>query len=87
MMSSDYVNFLQDLKANIPKIPNAHSPLQYIIENELISSDGLIIGCGVETAVTTNYIAKNINSNRIVYGFDSFEGLPEDWTPRPIKKR
>ncbi|CAF3830996.1 unnamed protein product [Rotaria sordida] len=74
MMSSDYVNFLQDLKANIPKIPNAHSPLQYIIENELISSDGLIIGCGVETAVTTNYIAKNINSNRIVYGFDSFEG-------------
>ena len=33
-----------------------------------------------------NYIAKNIDSNRTVYGFDSFEGLPEDWIPRSITK-
>ena len=85
-MSSTYEKFLQDLKTNIPKIPNAVSPLQYILENKLISSDGLIIECGVGAALTTNYIAKNINPNRIVYGFDSFEGLPEDWIPRPITK-
>ncbi|UJR12397.1 hypothetical protein I4U23_016574 [Adineta vaga] len=85
-MSSSYEKFLQDLKSSISKIPNALSPLQYILENKLISSDGLIIECGVGSALTTNYIAKNINANRIVYGFDSFQGLPEDWSPRPMQK-
>ncbi|CAF1160894.1 unnamed protein product [Rotaria sordida] len=64
-------------------------------KNELILSDGLIIECGVGTAVTTNYIAKNINSNRIVYGFDSFEvennveiiiGIFEDTLPDLVNK-
>lgn len=40
--------------------------------------DGLILEFGVYKGTTLNYIAsKNVNDT--IYGFDSFEGLPEDW--------
>lgn len=40
---------------------------------------GLIFEFGVATGNTTNIIA-NAAKPRIVHGFDSFEGLPEDWS-------
>ena len=43
-----------------------------------ILSDGWVLEFGVFTALTTNQLAKNL-SNKTIYGFDSFEGLPEDW--------
>jgi predicted O-methyltransferase YrrM len=42
--------------------------------------EGLILEFGVATGDTINKIAKAVE-NRTVYGFDSFEGLPEDWRP------
>lgn len=39
---------------------------------------GAIIEFGIYKGGTINYIAKK-NKNKIIYGFDSFEGLPEDW--------
>jgi hypothetical protein len=48
--------------------------------------EGLILEFGVATGETINKIAK-ATENRTVYGFDSFEGLPEDWRPdQGIKK-
>jgi hypothetical protein len=44
----------------------------------LIASDGLVIEVGVASGRTTNLLG-NILPNRTVYGFDSFDGLPEDW--------
>jgi hypothetical protein len=41
------------------------------------TSDGLICEFGVFSGRTINYIAKQ--SNQTIYGFDSFEGLPERW--------
>jgi len=41
--------------------------------------EGLIIEFGVATGSTTNIIA-NVAKPRTVHGFDSFEGLPEDWS-------
>jgi predicted O-methyltransferase YrrM len=40
--------------------------------------EGLILEFGVATGNTTNIIA-NAAKPRTVHGFDSFEGLPEDW--------
>ena len=39
---------------------------------------GLIIELGVCTGKTINFLAA-LNPYQTIYGFDSFEGLPEDW--------
>ena len=50
--------------------------LRYAISK--ISIEGSVLEFGVWTARTTNLIAELLPNNT-VYGFDSFEGLPEDW--------
>lgn len=40
--------------------------------------NGAFLEMGVCTGKTINFIA-GLNPHHIVYGFDSFEGLPEDW--------
>jgi Macrocin-O-methyltransferase (TylF) len=42
--------------------------------------DGLIMEFGVATGDTINRLARN-TKGRTVYGFDSFQGLPENWRP------
>ncbi len=44
-----------------------------------VTIDGLILEFGVRTGQTINHIAKS-HPNSTIYGFDSFEGLPEDWS-------
>ncbi|HTP81844.1 MAG TPA: class I SAM-dependent methyltransferase [Alphaproteobacteria bacterium] len=39
--------------------------------------EGLVLEFGVEKGVSLRVLARN--TDRIVYGFDSFEGLPADW--------
>jgi predicted O-methyltransferase YrrM len=46
----------------------------------LVPPQGLICEFGVFQAESTNYIASRLPRRRI-YGFDSFEGLPETWRP------
>jgi predicted O-methyltransferase YrrM len=43
----------------------------------LSPKDGLVLEFGVFSGVTVNRISTV--TNKTVYGFDSFEGLPEDW--------
>ena len=40
---------------------------------------GLVLEFGVRTGTTINYVAERM-PGRALHGFDSFEGLPEDWT-------
>lgn len=40
--------------------------------------EGEYIECGVFSGGTIRFIAKNIK-DKIIHGFDSFEGLPEEW--------
>jgi len=42
--------------------------------------DGLYLEFGVWKGDSINYLAEHIGANKI-YGFDCFEGLPEDWIP------
>src|SRR5579872_5086225 len=46
--------------------------------SEAVKIDGLFIELGVCTGKTINFIAA-LNPHQKIYGFDSFEGLPEDW--------
>jgi len=62
---------------NIPNI-NMH-PLNYVFEIMKLKHkpDTLWLEFGVATGNTINYISSFTNDT--VYGFDSFEGLPEKW--------
>lgn len=46
--------------------------------SDMVKLEGLFIELGVCTGKTINFIAA-LNPHKKVYGFDSFEGLPEDW--------
>ena len=61
-------------------IPNLNvNPLRYILERRLLTPqpDKLWLEFGVASGKTINYISKF--TPHLVYGFDSFEGLPEKW--------
>ncbi|KAI1377158.1 hypothetical protein F4677DRAFT_444962 [Hypoxylon crocopeplum] len=45
----------------------------------LAKLDGLFLEFGVGAGETINHIATQIDKGRVVFGFDSFAGLPETW--------
>jgi len=53
------------------------------IDQELLQH-GAVLEFGVATGRTLNHFAR-IFSDKTVYGFDGFNGLPEDWTSRMPK--
>ena len=64
----------------VENIPNIQIyPLAYIFENMKLqhAPNTLWLEFGVFSGKTINYISKF--TNETVYGFDSFEGLPEKW--------
>jgi hypothetical protein len=64
----------------IQNIPNINTyPLTYVFENMKLQHkpNTLWLEFGVASGTTINYISKFTNDK--VYGFDSFEGLPEKW--------
>jgi hypothetical protein len=64
----------------IQNIPNINMfPLQYVFEKMKLQHkpNTLWLEFGVATGHTVNYISRFTNDK--VYGFDSFEGLPEKW--------
>jgi len=54
-----------------------HDTLRYILNKNIIPSTGIVTEFGVFKGVTINMIAKKY-PNRKVFGFDSFEGFPDD---------
>jgi len=60
-----------------------HSVLIHALEQSLI--DGLILEFGVYEGNSINIISEKLQ-DRKVYGFDSFEGLPTEWSGRHVKQ-
>jgi len=50
-----------------------------------IEFDGELAEFGVFEGYSINYFAKKLGSNVTIYGFDSFEGLQEDWRGHILK--
>ncbi len=73
--SAEYI--MQNLQ-NCPSYKNRFDVLEKSL-SEVTIKDGLFIECGVYKGKSINFIASKI-SDKTIYGFDSFEGLPEDWT-------
>ena len=64
---------------NMPNVP-AYNVTLDILTNALskVTIDGMYLEFGVFSGRTINHIADK-TLDKIIYGFDSFEGLPEDW--------
>jgi hypothetical protein len=75
---------------------NMSSSIMFVNHNELLKfaikrsrPDGLILEFGVYKGRTLNFISKELASmsdNREIWGFDSFEGLPDDWSGYSMTK-
>lgn len=66
------------IELHMRKVP--HFPDKFVLLEEalsVVSIEGLFCEFGVYKGESINFIASKINN--MVYGFDSFEGLPEDW--------
>ena len=48
--------------------------------DQVVLEDGLFLEFGVYKGTSINFISSLIPDKKI-YGFDSFEGLPEEWVP------
>jgi predicted O-methyltransferase YrrM len=73
--SSSYLN--TEMSA-CPKFGNMLELLAAAIRQSTIA-DGLVLEFGVFSGLTINHLAGL--TAQTVHGFDSFEGLPEDWRP------
>ena len=68
------------IDTNLPtckSYPSPYDVLKYAVEQANHTS-GLFLEFGVRDGFTINWAAKW--TTQTIYGFDSFEGLPEDWT-------
>jgi hypothetical protein len=82
-MLIDKTNFSIDLFHNPSEIFNDDDLDKCRIDNLSFAlskskTEGKILEFGVYSGVTINHISDYFNQE-IVYGFDSFDGLPEDW--------
>ncbi|MCC7551729.1 MAG: class I SAM-dependent methyltransferase [Methanobacterium sp.] len=68
--------FIEENMLKTKSFPNKISLLKYALD--ISDNNGLYVEFGVYEGVTLNLIS-SIVKNKIIYGFDSFEGLPEDW--------
>jgi predicted O-methyltransferase YrrM len=68
-------DYIQINMADVDSVTSADELLSRSLA--LMKIDGLICEFGVYTGKSINYIASRVDTE--VYGFDSFEGLPERW--------
>jgi len=70
--------FVESNLTGIPSFKNKYQLLNHAINYIDKNSNGIICEFGVYQGGTISFIAKKLFSRQI-YGFDSFEGLPESW--------
>lgn len=75
--SADYAQ-VQMRDAIIFEDPTKKHFYQYL-QKKIFSENGLIAEFGVHKGYSTNIIA-DLFPNKTIYAFDSFKGLPEDWS-------
>jgi hypothetical protein len=75
--SLDTAAYVADHAANATRYPHNHALLRAGLDHA--PRDGLVLEFGVASGGTLRVIAEHWQ--KPVFGFDSFEGLPEQWRP------
>jgi len=78
------VDYVQAHMAEVRPFSSRYELLTSAFAQADTSHNRLICEFGVFTGATINHLAKL--TSKTVFGFDSFEGLPEDWRAVGIKK-
>lgn len=76
VIPKNHLLFRKNLEERVIHPDDRFENIKHALAN--VSLTGYYLEFGVASGRTINFIASIINPN-IVYGFDSFEGLPEDW--------
>ncbi|MCC8247434.1 class I SAM-dependent methyltransferase [Saccharothrix luteola] len=74
--AKESARFIREHLPTAPHFGHPHATLEHALG--LVSAEGMALEFGVYTGGTLKLIATAFDG-RDVYGFDSFEGLPEDW--------
>ncbi|XVS64640.1 class I SAM-dependent methyltransferase [Actinosynnema sp. CA-299493] len=74
--AKESARFIRRHLPTAPHFGHPHATLEHALG--LVSAEGMALEFGVYTGGTLKLIA-TAYEGRDVYGFDSFEGLPEDW--------
>jgi Macrocin-O-methyltransferase (TylF) len=74
-LTSECLDYSQQHMACASIVPTERSVLTYALEH--VRREGLYLEFGVWGGNSINLIAERISE--VIHGFDSFEGLPEDW--------
>jgi hypothetical protein len=74
--NDDTVAYVEQHMLYIPSRVGRWSVIDVALD--AVTLDGLFLEFGVADGISINYIAEKAH-DRVIHGFDSFEGLPEDW--------
>ena len=74
--AKEAVDFVQANCKNAMPFTHKHQLLKFALD--IAEVDGCILEFGVFKGKSINFIASN--TDQLIYGFDSFQGLPEDWS-------
>ncbi len=71
------LDFISDAMPDAIAFDTPRELMRYALS--LVTLDGIVAEFGVNEGGTITFIAKQLRGRK-VHGFDSFEGLPEDWS-------
>ena len=73
------LDFIEDNMSNAVVCNNRKEVFNYVLKH--LENDGIIAEFGVKSGKTINELAnKPLLRKKTIYGFDSFVGIPEDWS-------
>jgi hypothetical protein len=81
----DTAKFVAANMSHVPAFDNDFALLEFALKQARLEDDVLLCEFGVYQGTTINHLASL--TSKTIYGFDSFEGLPETWRPRFEKGR
>jgi hypothetical protein len=87
LASEDAARYIQENMRTTPNFATDYDLHDWVARTQVdpaLLARGAVLEFGVATGRTLNHFAR-IFSEHTVYGFDGFNGLPEDWTSRMPK--
>jgi glycosyltransferase involved in cell wall biosynthesis len=78
---SDYDKFVEKTLNDLRKAPQEQFTVDHVLTLPNLKREGLWLEFGCYTGTSIKKLAAG-RGNARVYGFDSFDGLPEDWRPQ-----
>jgi hypothetical protein len=75
--ATDYgVDFVKEFCRGAKELETDADTLR--LASDSVTVDGFFLEFGVCTGTSINFLGA-LNPKKTIYGFDSFEGIPEDW--------